>query len=286
MKIELESCRTAKRLRARNALKGFTLIELLVVIAIIAILAALLLPALAGAKRESLELKCKSNLKQMDLALFMYLDDYKTIARNVNTGNWLPLLATVQAAVLTVNYCPVAGTNSPGFGGGGNILCAWDSGSGTNSGSYFLNGWIYTPDTFANGVDQWVTTQTTVGLGGLFQKQDNIGNPAATPFFCDGMWEDGWPNGGTAGATGDASPTDLYDGSESGTQGQMMWRICIARHQISNPGAALKNVNPNTAYPGGINMALADGHVEAAKLDTLWSAYYWHALSVPRPRQP
>ena len=73
--------------------KGFTLIELLVVIAIIAVLMAIILPALQRAKEQAGEMTCRGNLRQFGLAHAMYLDDFNgryPQAREAIVGKWPP----------------------------------------------------------------------------------------------------------------------------------------------------------------------------------------------------
>jgi prepilin-type N-terminal cleavage/methylation domain-containing protein/prepilin-type processing-associated H-X9-DG protein len=57
--------------------RAFTLIELLIVIAVLGILSALLLPAIGRAKQAGISAKCKSNLRQMGIALSLYTSDYE-----------------------------------------------------------------------------------------------------------------------------------------------------------------------------------------------------------------
>ncbi len=123
-----------------NSKKGFTLIELLVVIAIIAILAAILFPVFAKAREKARQATCLSNLKQIGLALNMYMSDYDQTCPyqgSPDVGPWndasygLNWAYELQPYIknLGVYSCPSAGT-------------PYGTGFGTNLNCYAANGEI------------------------------------------------------------------------------------------------------------------------------------------------
>ena len=94
----------------RKKTTGFTLIELLVVIAIIAILAAILFPVFAKARDKARTTACLNNMKQLALAIQMYLGDW---------DDFFPLVPTGGAIWLTARAPPGCARASAAWGRGG-----------------------------------------------------------------------------------------------------------------------------------------------------------------------
>jgi len=108
--------------RVSKAEWAFTLIELLVVIAIIAILAAMLLPALAKSRQRAVNINCVSNLRQLGLALALYTSDSHD--EYPFTRNGWPTLPFIDVQTLCASYI---NTNNRSF-----FKCPADRGLGWN----------------------------------------------------------------------------------------------------------------------------------------------------------
>ena len=263
---------------SREEKLAFTLLELLVTIAIIAILAAILLPALSAGKLHARQAQCLNNVRQLQLIGFMYLNDnnsHHPPYHDTNFpggGTWMGTM-NIAAMRKGINICPSsqldqkdAPTQGNGQGTADRAWVRWTSDGETMLfGSYGFNSWLYTK------LDQPMSEFNFNGAA-------NIQQPAQTPVFADENWVDSAPK--------EYEPPyhDLYTGSSLYNRSDDMGRFTICRHGGVNPRSAPRKLQPGQKLPGGINIGFADGHSSLVPLEQLWTLSWHLDWQVPQPR--
>lgn len=238
---------------------AFTLIELLVVIAIIALLMAILMPALGRVKKQAQSVSCQARLKQWGLMFKLYTDDHDGYFNNrdVSGGLWMTALQSYYKDDAKMLLCPTATRLMQNASDWGTYKAAYLD---DYVFSYGINSWTnsVTQDRGARLVEWfWRNVQNNTTI--IPDTRKTEGRPVSTnkiPVFGDSTWYDAWPR-----HTDEPMPVmDGFGIGDQGTSGEMN-HFCIDRHN------------------GFVNILFMDWSIRNTGLKELWTLK-WHRAYV------